>query len=216
MMSTVSLEKIPTESMFEILRDRICLLDYPPGMKLREADLAAEFGVSRTPIRAVLQRLTHAGLIDSRDGFGTVVTDLTDAEVRDIYLMRLKIAEMIGVMSPIDFSAEFRDNADRLMERAKALTEKFAIEEYWRINHDLHFMIAGIIGNTALRQMWDHFYFQAARIWYRHVRNDTAGVAEALFAELQEVSRAVREGDAVALGYIQRNHIAYGLKRLNV
>ena len=209
-------EKPSAERMFDILRDRICLLDYPPGMKLREADLAAEFGVSRTPVRAILQRLAQAGLIASRDGVGTVVTDLTPEEVRDIYLMRLKIAELIGELSPREFSADLKEQSGRLLERAERLAERFAIEEYWRINHDLHFMIAGIIGNSALRQMWDHFYFQAARIWYRRARADSTGVAEALRAELEEVHRAICEEDPVALGYVQRNHIAWGLKRLNV
>ena len=185
-------------------------------MRLRETDLAAEFGVSRTPVRAVLQRLAQAGLIDSRDGVGTVVTDLTDEEVRDIYLMRLKIAEMIGVLSPLEFSADLKEQCDRLLDRAVALTRTFAIEEYWQINHELHVLIAGIIGNSALRQMWDHFYFQSARIWYRQTRTDPTGVAEALRVELEEVRRAVVENDPVALGYVQRNHIAWGLKRLKV
>ncbi len=209
-------DKPSAERMFDILRDRICLLDYPPGMRLRETDLAAEFGVSRTPVRAVLQRLAQAGLIDSRDGVGTVVTDLTDGEVRDIYLMRLKIAEMIGVLSPLGFSADLKEQCDRLLDRAVALTRTFAIEEYWQINHELHVLIAGIIGNSALRQMWDHFYFQSARIWYRQARTDPTGVAEALRVELEEVRRAVVEDDPVALGYVQRNHIAWGLKRLRV
>ena len=153
--------KPTAESMFDVLRDRICLLDYPPGMRLREADLAHKFGVSRTPVRAVLQRLAQAGLIDSRDGVGTVVTDLTPEEVRDIYHMRLKIAEMIGVMSLRAFSAELKQQSGQLLGHAVRLTRGFAIEEYWQINHDLHVMIASVIGNSTLRQIWDHFYFQA-------------------------------------------------------
>ncbi len=216
-MKAIAQEHKPsTERMFDILRDRICLLEYPPGMKLREADLAAEFGVSRTPVRAALQRLSQAGLISSRDGVGTVVTDLSPQEVRDIYLVRLKIAEMIGFLSPLAITSDHKDQVRHLVRRAARLTEAFAIEEYWQINHDLHFMIGTVIGNTALRQMWDHFYFQAARIWYRQVRFASEGAAEALLAEIQEVERALREEDAVALGYVQRNHIAYGLRRLNV
>ncbi len=39
------------ERIYTLLRERICLLDYPPGMRLREEDLAEEFDTSRTPIR---------------------------------------------------------------------------------------------------------------------------------------------------------------------
>ncbi|MGO1119178.1 GntR family transcriptional regulator [Rhodovibrionaceae bacterium A322] len=206
--------KATAEEIYVTLRDRICLLSYPPGLILRETELAEEFGVSRTPLRAVLQRLAHGGLIESRDGVGTVVTDLDDQQVYDIYQMRLKIAEMIGSLAPHPLTSAHAQTADALRSRAAVITQSFDLQEYWQINHDLHGLISKIIGNQALRQMWDHFYFQAARIWYRHVRDNSEGVARALEAELQDVTRAMSENDPVALGYVQRNHIAYGFKRL--
>ncbi len=209
-----SAKRSSAEDIFSTLRNRICLLDYLPGTVLREADLATEFSVSRTPIRAVLQKLAHAGLIESRDGVGTIVTELSFSEVRDIYRMRLKIAELIGQMDPLPFSPVHLESIETLRGRAVDLKARFRIETYWQINHDLHFVISGIIGNSALRQMWDHFYFQAARIWYQHARSDPTGVAGSLVDELDEVHRAICEDDPVALGYIQRNYIAYGLSRL--
>ncbi len=205
---------MPATAIFEKLRTRICLLDYPPGTLLREADLAAEFGVSRTPIRAVLQQLAHGGLIESRDGVGTIVTDLTHEQTREIYQLRLKLAELIGQLTPLPLTQEEVRAASTLKERAEQLVERFNIAEYWQINHDLHFLIAGVIGNAPLRQTWDQIYFQVARIWYRHAQSDPSGVAAALLEELREVERAILAGDPVALGYVQRNHIAYGLARL--
>lgn len=207
-------ERVPTDTIFEILRDRICLLDYPPGTVLREAKLAAEFGISRTPIRGVLQRLAHDGLIVTHDGVGTIVTDLSYEEGRDIYRMRLKLAELIGEMAPRPFTNHHSKIIETLNQRAAVLLRDFDITEYWQINHDLHFLISDIIGNSALRQMWDQSYFQSARMWYGHAQSDPAGVATSLVAELSEVSRAIIENDAIALGYVQRNYIAYGLSRL--
>lgn len=206
--------RTPTAEIFTALRDRICLLQYPPGSRLREAELAAEFGVSRTPIRAALQGLAHSGLIESRDGVGTIVTDPDIDEVRDIYQMRLRIAESIGLMNPRPFDKQQIESIAVLLQRAEAMSEHFDINEYWQINHDLHFLIQGVIGNTALAQIWEHLYFQSARMWYQHVRQYPAQEAAALVNELVEVQRAMIAGDAVALGYIQRNNIAYGLAKL--
>lgn len=208
--------RIDRAALFNTLRDRICLLDYPPGTLLREADLAQEFGVSRTPIRSALQRLAHDGLIESRDGVGTIVTTPDFEEIRDIYLMRLKAAELIGQLDPLPIHPGLSATADALVARARKIVERFDVQEYWRINHDTHVLIAGIIGNTALREIWDRLYFQAARMWYGHARRNTDGIAEDLLAELIETRNAFAQGDAVAIGYIQRNHIAYGLKRLEL
>ena len=208
-------KRVEIEPIYETLRDRICLLEYPPGMVLREAELAAEFGVSRTPIRTVLQRLTFGGLIESKDGVGTIVTSLSIEELRDIYQVRLKIAEMIGHLSPNPCTRGQVAAAEALRARAEQLTRTFDLIEYWRINHDLHFLIGDLIGNVALRQMWDHFYFQAARIWYTLAKGMTGEVSASLVDELTEVHRAMQAGDLVAVGYIERNYIAFGLRKVS-
>src|SRR5262245_6269575 len=141
-------KRVELEAIYATLRDRICLLDYPPGTVLREAELAEEFGISRTPIRTVLQRLAFGGLIESRDGVGTIVTSLTIGELRDIYEVRLRIAEMIGFLSPRPCTAEQVAAAAALSRRAERLTQRFDLIEYWRINHDLHFLIGDVIGNV--------------------------------------------------------------------
>ena len=53
-----------TPSVFEVLRERIIGLDYPPGTVLNRAELQQEFGLSSTPIRDALMRLSDEGLLD--------------------------------------------------------------------------------------------------------------------------------------------------------
>jgi len=206
--------KHTTVSIFETLRDRICLLDYPPSTVLREAKLAKEFGISRTPIRAVLQRLEHGALVTVRDGVGTIVTDIDVAELCDIYEMRLKIAELIGVLTPRDITPDDEAAAIALLARAKRLVDAYSASEYWQINHAQHALIASLIGNSVLREVWDQLYFRSARFWYQEASRAPVGVAQDLVAELNEVARALRARDAMAVGYIQRNYIAFGFTRL--
>ena len=210
----MGIDKHTTASIYAILRDRICLLDYPPGTVLREATLAKEFGVSRTPIRAVLQRLEHGSLVTVRDGVGTIVTDIDVAELCDIYEMRLKVAELIGVLAPRDITPDDEAAAQALLERAKRLVTHYSASEYWQINHAQHALIADLIGNSVLRETWDQLYYHSARFWYREASRAPDGVAQDLVAELSEISRALRARDARAVGYIQRNFIAYGFASL--
>ena len=71
------------------------------GLVLSEEQLALEFGVSRTPIRRVLSRLEAEGLVESRHGMGTVVTDPDLETLRQIYALRMRIAELIGELDPL-------------------------------------------------------------------------------------------------------------------
>jgi DNA-binding GntR family transcriptional regulator len=211
-----SVKRVQLDAIHDELRDRICLLHYPPGTVLREGELAAEFGISRTPIREILQRLAFAGLVEARNGVGTIVTAFDFAELKDIYEMRIKVAELIGQLSPRGCKPAHIRAVEALLDRARRLRDDFDIREYWRINHEMHFIVSDLIGNTALRKMWDHFYFQVARIWYGVARNKSGEVAESLCRELEDVLRAMALNDVAAIGFIQRNYIASGLRHVQV
>ena len=85
------------ERIYAILRTRICLLDYPPGQRLREEDLAEEFHVSRTPLRRVLGRLEDEGLLRSVHGVGTIVTDIDIDGLQQVYQLRVELAELVNL-----------------------------------------------------------------------------------------------------------------------
>src|SRR6476646_2368637 len=60
--------------VFERLRGMIISLALPPGSALSRAELAAQFGVSSTPIRDALMRLEEEGMVDVFPQYATVVS----------------------------------------------------------------------------------------------------------------------------------------------
>jgi DNA-binding GntR family transcriptional regulator len=75
--------------VYAALREAILTRQLPGGTPLIEANLAQQFGVSKTPIREALQRLAHGGLVDMELARGATVHTLTLDEIRDIFEMRL-------------------------------------------------------------------------------------------------------------------------------
>ena len=196
------------------LRERICRLRYPPGTLLVEAELAAEFDVSRTPIRQALQRLEYAGLVETRNGVGTRVTGVDFREFKDIYAFRLRLSELIGDFSSPGDAAGALEQIERLVPRAEALKKSRDFENFWVLNHELHFAINALINNSAFREVHDRLYFQASRVWYSFVGQMWDEEVRFLGEELSELCRALRAGDMRALGFVQRNYISFGLSRV--
>ncbi|CAG4919357.1 unnamed protein product [Acidocella sp. C78] len=60
----------------------------PPGARLREAELAQRFGISRTPVREALKRLEHQGLVVHTPHQGATVATLSDVQMSELYEMR--------------------------------------------------------------------------------------------------------------------------------
>ena len=88
--------------IYESMRQRIAIRHYPPGAWLKEQEIAAEFGVSRTPVRQALQQLETEGLVEIKNGVGVRVTEVDDAALDQIYLLRLELVALIGVSHSYD------------------------------------------------------------------------------------------------------------------
>src|SRR5437764_14936224 len=71
------------ELQVEIITGRI-----PLGTRLRQEDLAARFGVSRTPIREALRQLQAIGLVEQLGHRGALVRSFSPDECRNIFLVR--------------------------------------------------------------------------------------------------------------------------------
>ena len=197
-----------------IILERICYLQYKPGDQLKEAELAAEFGVSRTPLRDALGRISHLGLIESRNGVGTVVVRLSDRQIAHIYEMRLQLAPMIGSTDPVTLTASHLERARQLLDEARDLGAHIDARKYVRLNHDLNQFIAALIGNGILRSFWLQTYWQAASTWHQVAERAGAEVGPALANELTDLEAALEQGDLQAVGLVQRIHIGYGYARI--
>ncbi len=79
-----------SEQVYDTLRDSIRSGRLKSGQPLQEVNIAADLGVSRTPVREVLARLASEGLIQV-EGRGYVVPQLSAQDVEEIYELRLMV-----------------------------------------------------------------------------------------------------------------------------
>ena len=70
------------QRVYDELRERIVTLQYPPRSPISEKDLAAELGVSRTPVRESLLKLREEGLVQVFPQMGTFVSHVDIDRVR--------------------------------------------------------------------------------------------------------------------------------------
>lgn len=73
--------------VYDRLIERIRSGRLAPGTRLREEDIGAELGVSRTPVREALARLQARGLVEAAGG-GLAIVELTRPRIVELYAMR--------------------------------------------------------------------------------------------------------------------------------
>ena len=80
-----------TEQAADAVRQAILSGQLLPGTPLREAALAAELGISRSTLREAARTLESEGLVRYQMNRGIVVTEITAADVADIYAARAAV-----------------------------------------------------------------------------------------------------------------------------
>jgi DNA-binding GntR family transcriptional regulator len=203
------------ERIYRILRDRICLLEYPPGARLSEEELAEEFEISRTPVRRVLGRLEAEGLVEARHGVGTIVTDVEIEELAQTYHLRMELAVLIGRLSPIPRTDEDLDRIRALIARCDAISSDADHKAFARLNMDFFSEITAMTGNPPLREVSERLYFQTSRIVLKLMpRLNLVEEFAAFRREMEEVLAAMEIGDLDSVGHIRRSHISMSFQRM--
>jgi DNA-binding GntR family transcriptional regulator len=213
----LSLSRERYERIYRLIRDRICLLEYKPGARLAEEDLAREFGVSRTPIRRVLSRLESEGLVTSRHGVGTFVTDIDLGSLIQVYRLRMELAEMMGRLEPLPRTSADLDAVRALIARSDLLVKEPDGQAYARLNMDFFQELASMIGNQPLKEITCRLYYQTTRIWLTMVPHLNLPEEIAIFRrEMMDILEAMELGDFEAVGHIRRSHISMSVKRMTL
>jgi DNA-binding GntR family transcriptional regulator len=204
-----------SERIYRTLRDRICLLDYPPGARLSEEELAAEFAISRTPLRKVLARLEAEGLIASHHGVGTIVTDVDIEELAQVYRLRMELAPLLGRLDPVPFSAARIERIRAMIAECDAIAGSRDPRAFAALNMAFVQEVNALTGNQPLREICERLYIQVARVVVKMMPElGRAAEFRAFRQEMAEVLAAAEIGDWDAIGHIRRAHISMSFTRM--
>ena len=203
-----------SSEIYSELRARICFLDYPPGTRLGEIELAREFGVSRTPVRAVLAQLAAEGLVDVRRGVGTIVTEIDPPTLFQTQELRKELALLLARVSRAPSVAPLVPRVAHILREAEALGQAMTVREFCRLNARFFEVLLDVSENAPLRNVCTTLYYMNARLWVHAVPlMDFSREIDFFLGEMREVLAALRREDAEAVGHIRWLHLSQSADR---
>ncbi|MPZ51154.1 MAG: GntR family transcriptional regulator [Acidimicrobiia bacterium] len=215
-MSKEAEKRFTADRIYEQLRDRICILELPPGTPLREQAIAEEFGVSRTPVREALTKLRIDGLVTRQPGGGTSVSGVDLKSMRDVYSLRLKLTELFAdfMIVPVPVGT-----IERLHEiRAATLTDSSKRDARLLGHHynQFHETLLSTIGNEPLREIADRLFRRTARVWIQVLPDmDWDEEVRIMVAEIDDCLDALETGSADLMAKFRSDHLTTLLNRYN-
>lgn len=209
---TSALEMAPlTQSLPEQiaarLSDRIVAGTYAPGRRVMEQAVAAEFAVSRGPVREALRLLEKDGLVTILPRRGAQVTNLSITEVREIFDIR---AMLNGLRDRLVAESPDRLRILPLLEAEVAKLVRLsrapgADEEYVEAVSRMNRILANATSSRRLRTMLGSLGVQTLR--YSQLGLSTPQRRKQSVQHWQKLVKAIRDGDGAAAERVARQRV---------
>ena len=196
------------EEVAELLRQRIFNRELAAGQWIDELKLAAEYGISRTPLREALKVLATEGLVTMKVRRGAYVTEVNEKDLRDVYhLLGLLEADAASTVathgSPADLLA--LQTLHHALENAAAERERF-----FELNEAFHMRLLAIANNRWRDQMV--LDLRKVMKLNRHNSLLKSGRIEESLAEHRAILAAILARDGSQAALCMRQHFTNGLQ----
>lgn len=196
-----------SEHVYEHLRDQIVNGELKADSKVHQEAVAAELGVSRTPVREALSRLAQEDLVTLVPGNGYLVNELLEEDVSNVYEVRQSLEVSAARLACRHHNRLSVARLEVLVEEMMAADPSDATVQF-ELNRRFHYALNEPCGNPLMLKMidglWDHPIHRRITSAYIHGGDNTAETV----AEHRLIVDAVRAKDEDLLVEVMTKHLS--------
>ncbi len=199
------------DQVYDAIRKRIADDTLPRGMRLHQEELAAELGVSRTPVREALRRLAAEGLVEMRTNRGARVADLEPSDIRMPYEARLVVEPGAARLA----AGRGQADAHARMQAAIAAQRRAIpdVKATFTANREFHLALVHASGNPFLVRIVEQLWLRRIGAPIYEHQAETPERMHADADEHEQILRAIEAGDGRAAESLTRRHVADAMRR---
>jgi len=196
------------EFIRDCIRDRISNGTYPPGTRLVERDLAAEFAVSRAPVREAVRMLNAEGFVEMLATRGVIVRQLSRTDVEELFDVREALETMAFRKAALRATKADVKRLEALVRKAEHAVAGSDLDTVYACNVAFHDIVPAMTRNKILVGMLEPI---EGRLHWINLQNDDP---EMLWAEHRIMVQALIAGDADLAQQLSIEHIEVNRARV--
>lgn len=193
------------ERVYRYIRDAVIGGTVPPNGRIDEQAFADEIGVSRTPIREAIGKLTREGLVEYRPYQGNFVRAFTTAQVNDLYEVRKTLEALAMRLAVPRMAAEDIAQLRGILDEVYDAYLRDDMIAYGSTDRRFHEAIARLSGNATLIESLDRLAMQVQLV--RTAANRDPDVVERAAHQRPAILAALEAGDADRAARLMEIHI---------
>ena len=198
-----------SDQIYRSLRHALMQRQFAPGTRMVETVLSQQLGVSRTPVREALNRLTVEGWLESRPNKGVVVAGISPNEIRERYSLRM-VLEGYGARQATDrITDEELDRLEAICDRAERALDDDQAAELAHLDGELHEGFLSAADNESLLTIWRQYLHPARHSVFALGMKDHR---RRLIQQHRAILAAMRRRDPDGAEQATRDHLHYAMQ----
>ena len=178
MEQTFKFQKTPQLSRkdfaYESIKQAIITGNLAPGDRLREADIAAQMGISRGPVREAFNRLAQEGLIHSHPYRETVVPEMNPEQTEEIYVPIRRTLETYAAQHAHEkLTDQDYTRLEELIREMETACRDENLDQLTSLDMQFHSFLIESTGNATIQALWNIIITKIhARLLYQGIHHD--------------------------------------------
>lgn len=199
-------------NIYDTLKRRVVEFEYRPGDILNELELAEEFGVSRTPVRAALQELERDSLINIVPRYGAQVAAIDFRNIKSLFEVTKRLDPYATRLAVTRLTPEQIEELKAIIHRLESFNSTVSYQAAIVEDEHFHDILFEASGNRWLTKTAMQLHIHTERLWhYCKSYFDDMTIFTKTF---RLIVKAIEEGDEDAAERYATDHIDDFLDRI--
>jgi DNA-binding GntR family transcriptional regulator len=191
------------------VKEEILSGKYPPGVRIRQEDIAEQFGASRSPVREALRILEAEGLINLVAHTGAWISHLSLAECEEMYQLRERIEPLLLRLSIAHISESAINELQSLSEKMEATKD---VETFLKLDREFHLLSYSGAETVLVGDMVNRLWNTTQHYRRAYSQMMAASSFKPAHYEHHLLLTAIKKGDAedaerILFGHIRRTRL---------
>ena len=198
------------DQIYQKIRNLIIVGQMKPGESVNEVAIAAALGVSRTPVREAVKRLSDEGLIKVLAQNGTFVAQISRADLEEAYVIRRALEMESARLAAAKYTGVVGEKLEDNIALHRLAVARGRFENAIQLDDDFHRIIAESSGYPLIWRAVDIWKAQMDR--GRYLAIPKPGYGEQTIRQHEEILKALKGGKAEDAAQAMARHLETSLR----
>lgn len=201
-----------SRKVYKALRVAIVQEKIKPGSRLSELKIAKQMGISRTPVREAIHKLSSEGFVELLPNQGIIVNNISVKDLEEVLNIRSALEGLSARLAAKKIKIKDIEKIECILQKMRDIAEQKDAHRYIELSSQFQDIILRVSGNQRLKKMRNNFNDLSRRFSAQSL--EVSSRFKISIREHEDILEALKKGDEYQAQKFSEIHVQNVLKNI--